>query len=328
MEETVYTELLDALHSLVKKKDLLENAPMSQYTTLRFGGPAELLCEVTSADQLLEILRVTRRLEVPVNILGNGSNLLVRDGGWPGLTLHLGDGFAELTPAVPLPDGRFAISAQAGAALTRLSNAAADAGLKGLEFAAGIPGTVGGGVMMNAGAYGGEIKDTVEGVTCATLAGEIRHYSREEMAFGYRKSRLSDPAREPEIVISATFALYPGEEDTIRVAMREFNARRREKQPLTLPCCGSTFKRPPGRFAGTLIDECGLKGLRVGGASVSTLHAGFLVNDENGTASDYLALIGEVQRIVEEKTGVRLEPEVRIVGIDRSEAEPPMPEHF
>jgi UDP-N-acetylmuramate dehydrogenase len=316
MEEAVLAELLEALKPLVKKKDLIENAPMSEYTTLGLGGPADVLCEVSSADQLLEILRVTRHLGVPVHVIGNGSNLLVRDGGLRGLTLRFGDGFAEVAPPVPLPDGRYAVTAQAGASLARLSAVAADAALRGLEFAAGIPGTVGGGVAINAGAFGGEIKNSVEGVTCTTLDGEIRHYTAQEMAFGYRRSRLCDPANEPEIVLSATFALSPGDGDTIRVTMREFGTRRREKQPLATPCCGSTFKRPEGQFAGTLIDQCGLKGLRVGGASVSTLHAGFLVNDQNGMAADYLELIARVQRIVLEKTGVKLEPEVRVIGED------------
>ncbi|HPS80666.1 MAG TPA: UDP-N-acetylmuramate dehydrogenase, partial [Candidatus Limiplasma sp.] len=316
MEEAVRTELLDALHPFVKKKDLQEKAPMSRYTTLGFGGPAELLCEISSLDQLIAVLRIASRLRVPVNVLGNGSNLLVRDGGWQGLTLRISEHFAEVTGPDALADGRFALTAQAGAPLIKLANLAADAGLSGLEFAAGIPGTVGGGVAMNAGAYGGEMKDVVKSVTCVDLTGTLQHYTNEQMAFGYRHSRLRGTDAAPELVVSATFALPPGDPETIRVTMREFNARRREKQPLTLPCCGSTFKRPPGRFAGTLIDECGLKGLRVGGASVSTRHAGFLVNDQEGTASDYLALIDEVQRIVLEKTGVRLEPEVHIVGED------------
>ena len=314
MEDTVRTELLEALHPYVKRKDLLEGAPMSRYTTLGFGGPAELLCEISSLEQLLAVLRITNRMQVPVNVLGNGSNLLVRDGGWPGVTLRLSEHFAEVSGPEPLADGRFALSAQAGAPLTRLSNVAASEGLSGLEFAAGIPGTVGGGVTMNAGAYGGEMKDVVVSVTCASFSGELKQYTGDQMAFGYRKSRICDASHEPELVVSATVALIPGDAETIRVTMREFNARRREKQPLTLPCCGSTFKRPQGRFAGTLIDECGLKGLRVGGASVSTRHAGFLVNDQQGTASDYLALIEEVQRIVLEKTGVALQPEVHIVG--------------
>ena len=316
MEDAVRAELLEALRPIVKRKGLTENASLQSYTTLGLGGPAELLCSVTAAEQLPEILRAAARLHVPVSVLGNGSNTLVRDGGVPGLTLHIAEGMAEVSNPVPLPDGRYAITAQAGAALTKLAGAAADAALGGLEFAAGIPGTVGGAVAMNAGAYGAEIKDVLLGATCVSMTGETSHYTNAEMGFGYRQSRLNNPAIPQELLTSATFALTPGDGDAIRVAMREFNARRREKQPITLPCYGSTFKRPKGAFAGTLIESCGLKGLRVGGASVSTQHAGFLVNDENGTAGDYLRLIAEVQRIVLEKTGVLLEPEVRILGVD------------
>ena len=322
MEDAVRAELMEALRHVVKRKAFTENAPMSRYTTLGVGGPAELLCEVTSVEQLLEILRAASKLRVPVTVFGNGSNLLVRDGGLPGLTLRMGADFAHIGQPVPLPDGRFALTAQAGAPLAKLANTAADAALCGLEFAAGIPGTVGGAVAMNAGAYGGEIGNCVQGVTCATYGGDIRHYTCEDMNFAYRHSRLNDPALPAEIALTATFALAPGDGDAIRVAMREFNARRREKQPLSLPCCGSTFKRPQGHFAGTLIEQTGLKGLRVGGASVSTLHAGFLVNDENGTASDYIALIAQVQQLVFEKTGVNLEPEVRIVGVDAPAQDP------
>jgi len=168
---------------------------------------------------------------------------------------------------------------------------------------------------MNAGAYGGEMKDVVANVTAFDMDGSGISFTNEEMQFGYRKSALT-LREKPAVVTSVTVSLAPGDEETIRTAMREFNARRREKQPIHLPSCGSTFKRPEGKFAGTLIDQCGLKGLRVGGASVSTLHAGFLVNDGEGTAADYLSLIAEVQRIVYEKTGTRLEPEVRIIGED------------
>lgn len=316
MEDTAHAGLLEALRPFVKRKGLIENAPMSRYTTLGVGGPADLLCEISSEDQLQTVLRIAARFHAPVHVIGNGSNVLIRDGGLRGLTLHLGDDFSQISGPEPLPDGRFSIVAQAGATLTKLSNAAADAALGGLEFAAGIPGTVGGGVVMNAGAYGGEMKDTLLAVTCATLAGDLRRYTRELMAFGYRSSRLSESSDAPEVVVSATFSLASGDEGAIRAAMREFSARRREKQPLTLPSCGSTFKRPQGFFAGTLIEQCGLKGLRIGGASVSTLHAGFLVNDQGGTASDYLALMSEVRRIVKEQTGVSLEPEVRVIGED------------
>ena len=315
MENTVRESLLKALLESIPKKQIIEFAPMSRYTTLKLGGPADVLCEVCSADEIRSALTAAKTLDVPVTLLGNGSNLLVKDGGIRGLVIHIGDGFSQVSGPIPLMDGRFALTAQGGATLTKLSNAAADAGLTGLEFAAGIPGTVGGAVYMNAGAYGGEMKDVVTNVTACEMDGRTVSYTNEEMAFGYRRSALINAGR-PIAVTSVTVALEKGDEDTIRTAMREFNARRREKQPITLPSCGSTFKRPEGHFAGTLIDQCGLKGLRVGGASVSTLHAGFLVNDQQGTAADYLALIAEVQHIVLEKTGVKLEPEVRIIGED------------
>ena len=315
MESRTREALLKTLAQSIPHQRMIENTPMSRYTTLRLGGPAEVLVEAASAEEISLALRAAKELEVPVTLVGNGSNLLVRDGGVRGLVIHIGDAFSAVSDPVPLPDGRFAITAQGGALLTRLSNAAANAGLKGLEFAAGIPGTVGGAVYMNAGAYGGEMKDVVTLVTAIDTDGGILTYNNEEMAFGYRRSTLGKAGR-PIAVTGVTVALEKGDEDTIRTAMREFNARRREKQPITLPSCGSTFKRPEGHFAGTLIDQCGLKGLRVGGASVSTLHAGFLVNDQQGTAADYLALIAQVQHIVLEKTGVKLEPEVRIIGED------------
>ncbi len=315
MDAATCDQLTERLRESFSKKQLMENAPMSRYTTLRLGGPADLLCEITSVEQLSAALSAAGELGVAVTVVGNGSNLLVRDGGIRGLVIHLGDGFSEISDPVPLPDGRFALTAQSGATLQKLSNAAAAHGLSGLEFASGIPGTVGGAVYMNAGAYGGEMKDVVAHVTACERDGHTVAYTGEEMAFSYRYSRLSDRSDAP-VVTSVTVCLTKEDEDTIRATMREFNARRREKQPLSLPSCGSTFKRPEGRFAGTLIEECGLKGLRVGGASVSTLHAGFLVNDEGGTAADYLALIAQVQRTVYEKTGVILTPEVRILGED------------
>ena len=303
-------DLITELQSIMRKRDLLLDVPMSRYTTLRLGGSASALCEVSSVEQLRQLLQAAAAFEAQVVLLGNGSNLLIADEGIDALVLHLGEHFSEVSEPVPLPDGRFALTAQAGATLQKLCNAAADAGLRGLEFASGIPGAVGGGVCMNAGAYGGELKDVLDGATVMTLAGETRHLSNAELHFGYRHSAVQE---ESLVVTSATFVLEVGDEETIRATMREFSARRREKQPLTVPCCGSTFKRPEGQFAGTLIDQCGLKGFRVGGCSVSTLHAGFLVNDQQGTAADYLKLIGEVQRIVAEQTGVKLEPEVRIL---------------
>ena len=316
MDDALRAALLAALRPIVGDGALLPGAPLRRYTTLGLGGPADVLCNVPGAQVLPAILQAAAALHVPVTVLGNGSNVLVRDGGIRGLTLRIGEQMAAITAPQLQADGRFAITAQAGALLCRLANVAADASLAGLAWAAGIPGTVGGALVMNAGAYGGEMKDAVAGVTCLTLDGQTVYHPREAMAFGYRTSRLADPANPPEIVLEATFLLEPGDGQAIHADMRTYSARRREKQPLHLPCCGSTFKRPPGGFAGTLIEQAGLKGLRVGGASVSTLHAGFLVNDGGGTASDYLRLIATVQQQVHTQTGVWLEPEVRILGED------------
>ena len=313
------TSVLEALKKQLSlcftKKQLIESAPMSHFTTLKLGGPADLLCSPSTVEELQCALKAAKALEVPVTVIGNGSNLWVKDGGIRGLVIHIGENFARVSAPVPLGDGRFALTAQGGATLTKFANAAAAAGLSGLEFASGIPGTVGGAVFMNAGAYGGEMKDVVTQVNACGRDGNPVSYAIEEMQFGYRKSVLNQQ-EHPPVVTSVTVALPVGDEETIRAAMRELNARRREKQPITLPSCGSTFKRPEGQFAGTLIDQCGLKGTRVGGASVSTLHAGFLVNDENGTAADYLALIARVQQTVWEQKGVHLEPEVHIIGED------------
>ena len=309
MDDGAKAKFINALRLAAPKSELLLDAPMSRYTSLKLGGPAEILLDVSGEDRVAEVLRIAARHGVPVRVIGNGTNLLVMDGGIRGLTLRIADRFADISKPATTDGKSYTLTAQAGAAMTALANAAADAGLTGLEFAAGIPGTVGGGVRMNAGAYGGEIGDAVVGVACVTRAGEMKTYGQEELQFGYRSSSLTD-----EIVLYVTVLLQKSREDTVRVAMRELNARRRDKQPLTLPCCGSTFKRPPGRFAGELIESCGLKGYRIGGASVSEKHANFLVNDQNGTAAEYLALVRHVQRVVREQTGIELTPEVQIIG--------------
>ena len=309
MPEAVYQKLRE----LFPTQQLGRSVPMSRFTTLHLGGPADVLASPATVEQLSHALRAAKEEGVPVTIIGNGSNLLVRDGGIRGLVIHLGELFAAVTDPTPLPDGSFSLTAQAGATLQKLCNAAADHSLTGLEFAFGIPGTVGGAVYMNAGAYGGEMKDVLHSVTAMDPEGNTHVYTAEELQLGYRRSALMQSGH---IVTSATVVLSPGDEDTIRTAMREFSQRRRQKQPINLPSCGSTFKRPEGHFAGTLIQNCGLKGFRIGGTSVSELHAGFLVNDQQGTAADYLGLIAHVQKTVFEQTGVRLEPEVRILGED------------
>ena len=309
MDERARAELLAELRLAVPSENLLFAVPMSAYTSLSLGGPAETLVEVSEDEQPARLLSIASRFGVPVHVIGNGSNLLVRDGGLKGLVLHFGEKFSDISAPATHDGNVFTITAQSGALLSVLASAAADAGLTGLEFAAGIPGTVGGGVRMNAGAYGGELGDFVINVTCLTRDGEMVSYNREEMAFDYRRSRLTD-----EIVLYVTVMLKRGNADAVRVAMRELNARRRDKQPLSQPCCGSTFKRPPGQFAGTLIESCGLKGYRIGGVSVSEKHANFLVNDKGGTAGEYIQLMEHVQRTVKEQTGIDLEPEVKIIG--------------
>lgn len=309
----------DELQRFLGKKELLQYAPMSRYTTLRLGGPAEMLWDADSAEMLAAVLAVANNHQVPVTLVGNGSNLLVRDGGLWGLVIRIAEGMSNLYPPAPLSDGRVAIMAEAGVPLSKLTQAAADHGLKGLEFAAGIPGTLGGAICMNAGAYGGEMKDVVGTVVACDRGGKPLAFGPAEMDFGYRKSRFSEGA-PMEAICRCTAILEKGDEDIIRTTMRGYAIRRREKQPL-MPSCGSTFKRPEGQFAGSLIEQCGLKGYRVGGASVSELHAGFLVNDRHGTAADYLQLMAHVQQVVLQKTGVQLWPEVRILGEDEPVAD-------
>ena len=279
---------------------------LDKFTTLRVGGPADYFAEPKSEEALLTLIKTAKEAGVPVLLLGNGSNLLVRDGGFRGLAIRLGKAFSRIERR----ENR--LYAQAGALLSVLARQAQEASLTGLEFAQGIPGSVGGGVYMNAGAYGGELAQTVESVR--VLDGEtIREIPGNEMNFSYRHSRAME---EGWIILGAQFRLAPGDPERIEAAMRDFASRRKEKQPLEYPSAGSFFKRPAGHFAGALIEGAGLKGLSVGGAQVSEKHAGFLINRGGATASDFLALMRLVQERVMEKYGVMLEPEVRIVGED------------
>ena len=283
---------------------VLRDVKMSRYTTLRLGGSADWMAFPGSAEDIAGLFREARDNRMPVTVIGHGSNLLVLDGGIRGLVIRIGKELSRIQV-----EGR-RIRAQAGAMLGAVAAAAADAGLSGLEFASGIPGTVGGGVVMNAGAYGGEMSGVVREVSGVMPDGQIRTFSAEDMDFGYRHSAV------PELgltVTEAVFELQEGAPEAIRAAMAELNARRAEKQPLDQPSAGSTFKRPEGFFAAALIDQCGLKGYTVGGARVSAKHAGFLINTGD-SAGDYLELVRSVQRIVEERTGVHLEPEIRILG--------------
>ncbi len=284
--------------------EVIRNAPMRDYTTLKLGGPADYLAFPSSAEELAALFAEAERAGLPVTVIGHGSNLLVLDGGIRGLVVRIGNKMNRIRT-----EG-CTIRAQAGALLGSVASAAAENGLTGLEFASGIPGTVGGGVRMNAGAYDGEMSQVVESVTGVMRDGSMVTLGRDELDFRYRHSAVGGLRLT---ITEAVFTLKEGLREEIRARMSELNARRAEKQPLDLPSAGSTFKRPDGHFAAALIDQCGLKGYTVGGAKVSTKHAGFLVNTGE-SAADFLKLMRTVQRIVEERTGILLEPEIRILG--------------
>ncbi len=282
----------------------LEQEPMSRHTTLRLGGPADYLVFPRSQEEITALFAEAGAYHLPVTVIGRGSNLLVLDGGIRGLVISVSQNMKAIRR-----EGATLI-AQAGATLSAVASAAADAGLSGLEFASGIPGTVGGGVTMNAGAYGGEMAQVITRVNGVFPGGEFTSLSREDLHFGYRTSAVSE---RNLVVTEAVFELSPGDPDEIRQQMAELNARRAEKQPLDQPSAGSTFKRPEGYYAAALIDQCGLKGYSIGGARVSMKHAGFLVNTGE-SSRDFLELMQKVQQIVEERAGVRLEPEIRVIG--------------
>ena len=303
-------ERIDALEGRLQAADatlrLMRNAPMARYTTLHLGGPASLLACPEKPEQVQLLLKEAHALDVPVIIIGNGSNLLVKDGGIRGLVIRLCRDMQHIEV-----QGN-AIPAEAGAMMSTLSMAAAEANLAGLTFASGIPGTVGGGVYMNAGAYGGEMAQVVSLVEGFDMTGEPFSYTREEMDFGHRHTRLMDGNK---LITHVTFQLQPGKREELLAEMVAFNTRRAEKQPLTQFSAGSTFQRPPNGFASARIDQCGLKGCTIGGAQVSEKHAGFCIN-KGGTAADFLALMAHVQQVVYEKFDTMLEPEVRILGED------------
>ena len=286
--------------------EVIRDADMRQYTTLKLGGKADYLAFPRSREEITALFREAGNAGMPVTVIGRGSNLLVLDGGIRGLVICIGKNMRTVTR-----EGN-TIKAQAGAMLGSVAMEAAEAGLQGLEFASGIPGTVGGGVTMNAGAYCGEIVQVVRNVRGIYPDGTRICLTREEMDFGYRHSVVMEKGF---IVTEATFELEPGNPALIRARMSELNARRAEKQPLDLPSAGSAFKRPEGYYASALIDQCGLKGYSIGGARVSEKHAGFLVNTGK-SSRDFVNLMRKVQEIVEERAGVRLEPEIRIIGTE------------
>ena len=287
---------------------VIRDARMSEYTTLKLGGPADWLAFPANRDEIVRLISEAKQADLPVTVIGHGSDLLVLDGGIRGLVIRIGKEMSEVRI-----DGN-TVYAQAGAMMGTVAAAAAEAGLAGLEFASGIPGTIGGGAFMNAGAYGDEMAHVVTRVDGIRPDGTPFSFTGSEMHFGYRASRA---AEENLIVTDVVMTLQAGSRDEIRARMQELNRRRNEKQPLNLPSAGSTFKRPEGYFAGALIEQCGLKGYTIGGAQVSEKHAGFLVNMGN-SAKDFMGLIRYVQKTVLEQTGVKLETEVRIIGEEES----------
>ncbi len=285
---------------------VLKEEPMAKHTSFRVGGPAKRMAFPERGEQMVLLLSMARECGARPFILGNGTNLLIPDREVYRLIVET-SGLSRLEKGTE-PDS---LVAESGVSLARLADFACKQGLTGLEFAHGIPGTVGGGVCMNAGAYGGELKQVVSGGSVLFPEEGVRYLTGEELHFGYRRSFLSD---HPEsVVLYAVFQLSPGDPETIRETMRELMARRKTSQPLEWPSAGSTFKRPEGHFAGTLIDQCGLKGRTVGGAQVSEKHAGFIINRGGATCVEIKELIRQVQEMVFEKTGVRLEPEVKFV---------------
>ena len=301
---TEMTNFQREISRLLPNIKLLFNEPMAKHTSFRIGGPAEVMAFPENADQLAEILKVSTVLDIKPAIIGAGTNILAPDAGLPGLTVCIKDNLS----AVEMVDDTH-IRASAGATMTKAAVFAANAGLSGLEFAHGIPGSVGGGVYMNAGAYGGEIKDVLASAEVMTYDGKLHTYTAEEMEFSYRHSRLEE---QPGIVLSAVFTLTPKPAKEIRGYMQELAAKRKASQPLDKPSAGSAFKRPVGGYAAALIDQAGLKGYRVGGAAISEKHAGFAVNLGDATADDVKTLLRQVSQKVYEKSGIRLEPEVRI----------------
>lgn len=299
--EAVY----EYIRANVPEEDILTEEPMSRHTTFRIGGEAACFIRISSEEQLRKLIPYFENVGVEYFVLGKGSNLLVGDKGYPGVILQISDACQQ----IEAEENRLQV--QAGAALSKVALFAMERGLEGLEFAAGIPGTVGGGVVMNAGAYGGEMKQVVESVRVLSSEGEILTLDNDTMEFGYRTSIIRN---RNFIVLSVTFRLREGNREEIRARIEDFQKRRMEKQPLNYPSAGSTFKRPEGYFAGKLIQDAGLRGYQVGGAQVSEKHCGFVINKENATATDVVNLIHDVQRIVYEKFQVQLDTEVKFLG--------------
>lgn len=315
MNEVFYQKL----RNILKENQVLVEEPLAKHTTFQIGGPADYLVLPETFLQVAGVIDCCKETDMPFYVLGNGSNLLVSDKGYRGTVIKLGRNLSNITineRKTEESSGHeeakcFLVQAQSGVLLSKLASVIAEYGLAGFEFAAGIPGTLGGAVTMNAGAYGGEMKDCISGATLLDQDGNMLQLGKEELTLGYRKSIIQD---RNYIVLDASFTLWQGDKEEIRNRITELNARRREKQPLEYPSAGSTFKRPEGYFAGKLIMDSGLRGYRVGNAQVSEKHCGFVINRGGATAEEVRTLISEVRQIVYHKFGVMLEPEIRFLG--------------
>ena len=301
-------ELIGTIRSMLPEVRLLEHEPMAAHCSFRSGGPVRVLALPPTEGDLLSLLGILQEADVAPLLLGNGTNVVFPDEGCGRFVIGTG----ALQELAVLPDGR--IFAAAGVPLSRLSAFACEHSLTGLEFASGIPGSVGGGLLMNAGAYGGELKDTAAEVTVCLRGGrEPVRIPNGDCSFGYRQSRFQ---ADGSVILGAAFRLQPGDKNTIAEKMRELNQRRRDKQPLDLPSAGSAFRRPEGGYAAAMIEECGLKGTAIGGAQVSRKHAGFIVNTGGATTEDLRALLALVRTTVCEKKGISLQPEIILIPAD------------
>lgn len=299
---------INIIHLLEKKIDrqhILEDEWMNKHTTFKIGGPADLYVIPSSEEELIHAIQVCKQENLPYYVIGNGSNLLVTDKGFRGIIIEVYKQLADIKV-----EGNY-ITAYAGALLSKIANIALENNLTGLEFAHGIPGTLGGAVTMNAGAYGGEMKQVIESATVIDDHGQVKTLSLEELELEYRKSIVS---RLGYTVIKATIRLSEGEAEAIRALMKELGQKRRDKQPLEYPSAGSTFKRPEGHFAGKLIMDSGLRGYQIGGAQVSEKHCGFIINRDHATCADVMQLIKYIQSEIKAKFDVEIEPEVRMIG--------------
>lgn len=296
---------IEALQKVLPEQQVLLNEPMSKHTTFKIGGPADCLVLPGALADVENVFRLIHEYNVSFTVLGNGSNVLVLDKGIRGVVVKLNSPFSSIHQK----KNRLCVSA--GALLKDVSCYAAQCCLTGMEFAVGIPGSIGGAVFMNAGAYDGEIKNVVQSVTAVNQQGEIVRYTKDELKFGYRHSVFQE---NKQVICEVELELTQGDSNEIENRMENLTQRRESRQPLEMPSAGSTFKRPEGYFAGTLIEQSGLKGFKVGGAQISLKHAGFVVNDGGATAQDVLDLIKAVQQRVYEKHGVKLYPEVRMLG--------------